>query len=388
MRITRVEAIPLWAAFADALGGADKVPADLSSPAFGMLSVPLSGQGCVLVRVHTDEGVVGVGESMGRPGPRGTAAHIEEVLGPILIGQDPLRIEAHWAAMTRQLRFAPMAVGGVDIALWDLRGKAYGEPVHRLLGGPFRSSIDCYASPIPYLPTPDASAERALGFVDDGFRAVKLKIGRGVEVDLEHVAAVRAALGASVKLLVDANGAYTLSDSVRLARGLVRHDVYWLEEPVSLEHPEDLAEVRRKADLPIASGEGLGSLYQYRDLLDAGGVDVLMPNVTRCGGITGFRRVAEAAALRNVTIAPHGVGSGVGILAALQAIAGTENFLIYEYNQLFNPLRHAVLADPLVFRDGRLDVPATPGVGIALDDAALERFHAARTGPELAGAPA
>lgn len=388
MRITRVEAIPLWASFADALGGADKVPADLSSPAFGMTATPLSGQGCVIVRVHTDEGLVGVGEAMGRPGARGTAALIEEVLAPLLIGEDPLRVEAHWSTMTRQLRFAPMGVAGVDIALWDLRGKAYGEPVHHLMGGPYLTSVPCYASPIPFLPTPDESAERARAFLAEGFRAVKLKIGRGVDLDLEHVAAVRDALGSAVPLLIDANGAYTLSESVRLARGLLRHDVYWLEEPITLEYPADLAELRRKVDLPIATGEGLGSIYQYRDLLDAGGADVLMPNIARCGGITAFRRIAEAAALRKVTIAPHGVGSGVGILAALQAIAATENFQIYEYNQLFNPLRHAVLAEPIVFRDGALDVPTTPGIGVTLDDAAIDRFDARRFGGELAGAPA
>lgn len=378
MRITNIEAIPLWASFADALGGADKVPVDLSHPAFGMRRTPLGGQGCVVVRVHTDAGLVGVGEAMGRPGPRSSAAAIEEILAPMLLGEDPLCIEAHWAAMTEELRFAPMPLSGVDIALWDLRGQVYGEPIHRLLGGPLRTSIACYASPIAYLPTPEASAERAREFTDAGFAAVKLKIGRGVDVDLEHVAAVRAAVGSSVKLLVDANGAYTVAEAVRLARGLVQHDVFWLEEPVHPEYPADLALVRRKVDLPIASGEWLGSLYQFRDLLKIGGADVLMPNVTRCGGITGFRRIAELAALHNVAIAPHGVGAGIGIIAALHACASIPNFLIYEYNQLFNPLRHAVLNESLEFHDGALRVPTAPGLGATANDATLARFHAAR----------
>ncbi|MGH2531746.1 MAG: mandelate racemase/muconate lactonizing enzyme family protein [Thermomicrobiales bacterium] len=376
MRITRVEAIPLWASFVEALGGADQVPEELSSPAFGMQSTPLTGQGCVCVRIHTDEGLVGVGESMGRPGARGAAAHIEEVLAPLLIGQDPLAVEVHWAAMSRQLRFAPMTVSGVDIALWDLRGQVWGASIHQLLGGPYRTAVDVYASPIPFLPTPDASADWARRFLDDGFMAVKLKIGRGVGGDLEHVAAVRAAIGRGVPLLVDANGAYGVADSVLLARGLVREDVYWLEEPVAQEYPEALAEVRRRVDLPIASGEGLGSIHQFTALLDAGGADVVMPNVTRCGGITGFRRVAEAAAIRKRTVAPHGVGSGIGITASLHAIAATENFLIYEYNQLFNPLRHAILSAPLDFAGGRLTVPTTPGLGTAVDEAALKRFRA------------
>lgn len=374
MRITRVEAIPLWAAFADVFGGADAVPTEISHPAFGMRQTPLAGQGCVLVRVHTDEGLVGIGEAMGRPGPTATASYINDILAPMLKGADPRRIEVHWTAMSEQLSFAPQAVSGVDIALWDLRGQMTGEPIAQALGGPFRTAIACYASPIPYLPTPDASAAKASGFLNDGFTAVKLKIGRGVEVDLEHVAAVRAAIGPSVKLMVDCNGAYTRAESIRLGRGLVRHDVYWFEEPVHRQFRDDLAEIRRRVDLPIASGEWLDSLWGFRDLLDAEGADVLMPNITRCGGITGFRRIAEAAALRNVTIAPHGVGAGIGILAALHASAAISNFTIYEYNQLLNPLRHGIMADPLPFADGQLHVPAAPGLGAPLNEESVDRF--------------
>ncbi|MDQ3693569.1 MAG: mandelate racemase/muconate lactonizing enzyme family protein [Chloroflexota bacterium] len=374
MRIARVEAIPLWASFADVFGGIEAVPTEISHPAFGMRQTPLAGQGCVLVRVHTDAGLIGVGEAMGRPGPTATAGYINEFLGPMLEGADPRQIEVHWAAMSEQLSFAPMAVSGVDIALWDLRGQIAGEPVSRALGGPFRTEIACYASPIPYLPDPEASAAKATAFASDGFTAVKLKVGRGVEVDLEHVAAVRAAIGPLVKLLVDCNGAYTLADSVRLGRGLVRHGVFWLEEPVHRHFRHDLAEVRRRVDLPVASGEWLDSIWGFRDLLDAGGADILMPNITRCGGITGFRRIAEMAALRNVTIAPHGVGSGIGILAALHGCAAISNFSIYEYNQLLNPLRHGILADPLRFVSGQLEVPATPGLGATIDETSLDRF--------------
>lgn len=374
MRITRVEAIPLWASFADVFGGLDAVPSEISHPAFGMRQTPLAGQGCVLVRVHTDDGLVGVGEAMGRPGPTATASYVNDILAPMLEAADPRRIEVHWTNMSEQLSFAPQAVSGVDIALWDLRGQVNGESVAQALGGPFRTGIACYASPIPYLPDPDASAAKAVDFVAEGFTAVKLKIGRGVEIDLEHVDAVRAAIGPAVKLLVDCNGAYTVAESIRLGRGLVRHDVFWLEEPVHRQFRDDLAEIRRRVDLPVASGEWLDSIWGFRDLLDANGADVLMPNITRCGGITGFRRIAEAAALRNVTVAPHGVGAGIGILAALHGCAAISNFTIYEYNQLLNPLRHAILADPLTFADSQLHVPATPGLGARLNEESLDRF--------------
>lgn len=378
MKVTRVEAIPLWVYFADALGGADNVPGELSQPAFGNTTTPLLGQGCVIVQIYTDEGLVGVGETMGRPGPRGNAAFIEDVLAPMLLGKDPTRVEAHWADMNRALSFAPMAVSGVDIALWDLRGQVYGEPVHRLLGGPLRMEVDCYASPVPYLPTPEASAERARKFIDEGFNAVKLKVGRGIGTDLGHVAAVRAELGPRVQIMVDANGAYTVAESVRLARGLERENISWLEEPVNFAYPAQLAEIRRKVDLPVASGECLGTISQFHDLVVLDAVDVVMPNITRCGGITGFRRVAELAELKNIPVAPHGVGSAIGILAALHAIAATQNYMIYEYNQLFNPLRHAVLCEPLTFRDGRLAVPSGLGLGAAVRKETLVRFQAGR----------
>ena len=193
MNITKVEAIPLFAAFADAFDG--DVPPELSLPAFSMRNSPLLGQGAVIVRIETDEGLVGIGEAMGRPGPRGTAAHINEVLAPMLLGADPRHHLALWTAMNEQMRFAPMGISGVDIALWDLRGKIYGDSLTNLLGGVMRETVDCYASPIPYMAMPDASAGKAREFLQEGFRAVKLKIGRGINTDIEHVAAVRDAIG-------------------------------------------------------------------------------------------------------------------------------------------------------------------------------------------------
>ncbi len=372
MKITSVEAIPLFASFAEALG---EVPPELAVPAFSMRSNPLLGQGAVIVRIHTDAGLVGIGEAMGRPGPRGTAAHINEVLAPLLQGADPRHQHALFTAMNEQMRFAPMGISGVDMALWDLRGKIYGDSLPNLLGGAVRDSIDCYASPIPYLPTPAASASKAREFVAAGFGAVKLKIGRGISVDMAHVEAVSEAIGAESKLLVDANGAYTVSESIALAKELARLGVYWLEEPVHPEFVDDLARIRRRVDLPVVSGEWLGSWFQFRDLLRAEAVDIIMPNITRCGGLTGLLKIADLAMLDNVLVAPHGVGAGVGIVAACAACAVLPNFLIYEYNQLFNPLRHAVINERIDFRDGALHASLEPGLGISLDNATVERYR-------------
>lgn len=372
MKITKVEAIPLFAAFADAL---DVVPPELSQPAFSMRDNPLLGQGAVIVRIETDEGQVGIGEAMGRPGPRGTAAHINDVLAPMLLGADPRHHHAHFTAMNEALRFAPMGISGVDMALWDLRGKIYGDSMTNLLGGALRERVACYASPIPYLAAPAATAEKAREFLRAGFRAVKLKIGRGISTDIAHVEAARAAIGADIQLMVDANGAYTAAESIKLARDLVKLGVYWLEEPVHPEFPEDLARVRRRVDLPVASGEWLGTWFQFRDLLKAEAADVIMPNITRCGGFTGLTKIADMAALENVMVAPHGVGAGLGIVAAVAACAAMPNFLIYEYNQLFNPLRHSVIRESIHFEDGALRPQAGQGLGLSLDDATIARFR-------------
>ncbi len=372
MKITQVEAIPLFAAFADAL---EVVPPELSQPAFSMRNNPLLGQGAVIVRISTDAGLVGIGEAMGRPGPRGTAAHINEVLAPMLLGADPRHHLALWTAMNEAMRFAPMGISGVDMALWDLRGQIYGDSLPNLLGGAMRDTVACYASPIPYMATPEATAEKAREFLQQGFQAVKLKIGRGIGVDIEHVEAARAAIGSDIKLLVDANGAYTAAESIALAQDLVKLDVFWLEEPVHPEYADDLARIRRRVDLPLASGEWLGSWVHFRDLLKAEAVDVIMPNITRCGGITGMMKIADLAALENVTVAPHGVGAGIGIIAAIAACAVMPNFLIYEYNQLFNPLRHSVMREPIPFEQGVLKPIEREGLGLSLNEKTIERYR-------------
>lgn len=372
MKITQVEAIPLFASFADAL---DEVPTELSHPAYGMRVNPLLGQGAVIVRVTTDEGLIGIGEAMGRPGPRATAATINDVLTPMLLGQDPRHHHALWSAMYEELRFAPMGISGVDIALWDLRGKIYGDSLPNLLGGPMRDTVDCYASPIPYMATPEASANKAGEFLAQGFRALKLKIGRGLSTDIAHVEAVRSTIGPDIKLLVDANGAYTVSESIALAKDLVKQNVYWLEEPVHPEYADDLARIRRRVDLPIVSGEWLGSWIQFRDLLKAEAVDVIMPNISRCGGITGMMKIADLALLENVRVAPHGVGAGIGIVAAVATCAVLPNFLIYEYNQLFNPLRHSVMREAINYKDGVLAPNEGMGLAVTLDEATVTRYR-------------
>ena len=245
-----------------------------------------------------------------------------------------------------------------------------------LLGGPSRETVDCYASPIPYMARPEDSADKAREFVAEGFRAVKLKIGRGISTDLAHVEAARAAMGTDVKLLVDANGAYTVSESVALAKDLVRLGVYWLEEPVHPEYPDDLARIRRRVDLPVVSGEWLGTWYQFRDLLKAEAVDVIMPNITRCGGITGMMKIADHGdCWRMLRSRRTGWARALASSPRSPPAPSCPTFLIYEYNQLFNPLRHSVMREAIQLP--RTGNPGGPAKGIGLGGNARRIRHRA-----------
>ncbi|NUR89637.1 MAG: mandelate racemase/muconate lactonizing enzyme family protein, partial [Nonomuraea sp.] len=330
--------------------------------------------------VYAEDGTVGVGECYGLPAPEVTATVVATVLAPLLIGQDALATTAVWERLYRAQAagghnrgFYLEAIAGVDLALWDLRGKLAGQPVHRLLGGPVRTEIPCYASPVALRATPEESAEQAAGYVADGFRAVKVKIGRGARVDGEHLAAVRAAVGEDVELLTDANCAYSVDEATAVGRVLRELGIGWFEEPLQVDDLAGLAELRRRTGLTIVNGETHFTRFDLRDSLVREAIDVFMPNVARCGGLTEAMRIAALASAFHVDIAPHGVGSGVSLAAALQLCAAVPNLRTYEYNRLPNPLRERILLSPPVFRDGMLRVPTGAGLGVELDQDVVDR---------------
>ena len=379
MKITNVEAIALAAPFEKIFGGLDKVPSHILRPAANQVTHPRLGQATTIVRITTDEGIVGIGEALGLPTPEITAMIVSRHLKRLLLGQDPRDTGVLWESMHGSLRshrlgFAVNAIAGVDLALWDIKGKALGLPIHQVLGGAFRDRIPVYASPVPFMATAEDSAREASAFMERGFRAIKLKIGRGIESDLAHVAATRAAIGPEVDLLLDVNCGYDVPTAITFSREVVQYRPYWLEEPVEPANVEGLAEIRRRADLRIATGENEQSVFGVRDLLLANATDVLMPNIGKAGGLTECVRIAELARAFHVHIAPHGVGSGIAIAAALQFCAAIPNLLKYEYNQLLNPLREAVVKERLDLRDGMLMVPTGPGLGVTLDEDAIEQY--------------
>jgi D-arabinonate dehydratase/D-galactarolactone cycloisomerase len=266
------------------------------------------------------------------------------------------------------------AVAGVDIALWDLKGRALGQPISVLLGGPIRESLWVYASPVT-LCDPDTAQERAREFLAKGFTAVKVKVGGALADDVDRVAAVREVIGPGMPLLLDVNAALDARGAIALARAVEPYSCYWLEEPVPPEDLAGMAHVRRSVNLPVATGEQSSSIYTFRDHLKAEAADVYMPNVTKAGGLSECARISTLVHTENLKMAPHGVGSGIGLAATLQWCAAMPNFLIYEYNQLLNPLRHDILKTPIVLKDGDLQVPMGPGLGVEIDWEKVDQFR-------------
>lgn len=383
--IVSVEVIALAAKFDDLYASPADVPDWLRFPAASHRVLPRQGQYATLVKITTDRGLIGIGECYGLPSPQVTAVLIATVLGPLLIGKDAQSTTAIWetlygsqAAGGHTRGFYLEAVAGIDIALWDLRGKAAGQPIHRLLGGPLRSRIECYASPVPLHQTVEESAAHARVFVDDGFRALKVKIGRGAKIDRAHLAAVRAEVGDDIEILTDANCAYTLDAATEVGRALRDNNISWFEEPLNLVDLDGLAELRRRTGLTIVTGETSFTRFDLREYVLRQAVDVYMPNIARSGGFTESVRISTVASTFGVDIAPHGVGSGVSLAAALHLCAATPNLRTYEYNRLPNALRENILRNPPVFSDGQLTVPIGDGLGIELDDDTVDRFTIAR----------
>lgn len=392
IRINRIEAFVLVGT-KDYAAGAGLKPAE-TSPAMrtssdtrplhdvGDLHIctyPPRAQTCV-VRITADDGTFGWGEAHAPLGPRATKAVIEDVLAPLLVGQDPFAIELHWERMygSMHLRghstgYQLEAISGVDIAMWDLVGKLSGQPIYRLLGGPFRTELPAYASGVPGSTIDErvASAER---FLAEGYSAIKMSIGRAnVETDLAEVAAIAETVEGSADLLVDAHGAYTVEKAHVVARRLEDLGVYWLEDPLPPEAVDDYVRLSAAVDMPIAAGETECTRWQVSERLSRRAVDVLLPDICRAGGITEGRRIATVASVHNTKWAAHvSMGTSIHVAAAAHLAAASANFLIFEFSSTQNPIGDRLLSVPLHPEHGILKLPDAPGLGIEFDPSKLQ----------------
>ena len=348
-----------------------------------------------LVEVRTDVGIVGWGEAFaqGLEPPEIAAAAIEHALKPLIIGADPLATEVLWHRMYHATRdygrkgSVVAAISAVDIALWDIAGKARGVPIHQLLGGAFRTRVEPYATGF-YRITGQGEAARladeAIRHHEAGFRFMKVKLGYGVDDDIACMQAIaRAVEGRGVTLMIDTNHAYGRAEALRLGRALADYRLRWYEEPVVPEDLRGYAEMREKLAMPIAGGENEHTLYGYRELFAANAVDIAQPDLGSCGGISAARHIAALAQAHGVVVNPHVWGSAVAQAASLQLIAAlpvAHHSLfaeepVLEYDRSSHPFRQHLIMQPILQRDGWVSIPDGPGLGIEIDRSVLEKFR-------------
>jgi D-galactarolactone cycloisomerase len=363
--------------------------AGLSAPFSWSFNRAESRSTCI-VEVVCEDGTTGWGECFG---PSRLNAAVVQAFRPLLIGQDALASERLWQTLYNQFRdqgqkgLVVTALSGVDIALWDIKGKRFNAPVYELMGGPLRTRVAAYATgtyrrdkgdPFDYV------VEEVKAYAREGFGAVKLKIGFGLDDDIALIRAVREAIGSKVGLMLDANHGYDSIDAITLGRAVAPLDIGWFEEPVV---PDDLGsyeEVRRGQPIPVAGGECEFTRWGFREVLMRRAMDIVQPDTCAAGGLSECKKIADMANAFGVRYVPHVWGTGIGLAAALHLLAvlphnpprHAPREPLLEFDRSEHPFRQAVLAAPIDHVGGIVEVPSGPGLGIEVNRAALERFAA------------
>jgi len=360
----------------------------------------------LLVEVHTDQGLIGLGEAAHFGGPMASTAQvIEHELKSYLIGENPNDIERLWERMHRRAYkharggIVIAAISGIDIALWDLRGKMANMPVWRLLGG-YRKRVPAYATGGFYAEgkgVPELVAEME-SYVKAGFRAVKMKVGRnsGIEMsalrasnergvaevslatDIERVAAVREAVGPDIRLAVDANGAWDVATAVKMGRSMEPFDIYWYEEPVWPDDVDGSREVAEKTSIAIAGYETCSyGIVDFARYISARAVHFVQPDVAWAGGLTESLKIAHLAQAANLPIAPHIHGSAVAVAAGLHLLGAVRNGSMAETVFPAHELMTELVLEPLALDSttGEIELSERPGLGIELNPETVKRFR-------------
>ena len=358
---------------------------------------------CLLVRIYTDEGIVGVGEAAPYGGPLiSTETVIRRELAPKLIGLDPMDVESIWHRLffegyqhSRNGIFV-CALSGVDMALWDIMGKALKQPIYKLLGG-FRSRVKVYASGGFYGQgkSREELAAELKSYVQQGFDAVKMKVGRtftpltprelsdGAEEcaltfaeDLERVRVAREAVGDRIALMVDANAAWTYPDALQAGRVFDELNVYLFEEPLRTDDYEGSAQLASHLRTRVAGYETECLLTNFTRLIEGRCVDLVQPDISWAGGFTECRKIAAVAEAHCMEVAPHAFSSGILLAASLQFSAGLSNGAMVEFDMTENGLRTGLLKEPFIPKEGYIELDEKKyGLGIELNENVIEQYR-------------
>jgi L-alanine-DL-glutamate epimerase-like enolase superfamily enzyme len=354
-----------------------------------------------LIKVSTDEGVIGWSDIETQPhvgkaivdAPSGGAVGFESLKAAFL-GEDPLERERLWQKAYRYMAYygrsgaGMQMLSGADIALWDIAGKAFNQPIHKLLGATYRDRVKGYASTL-FRPTPDAMRRAVADYLELGFRAIKFGwgvFGHDLKLDIALVAAAREEAGPDIDLMVD-GGWYaqnpenpfrprSISDWTRLIRSLEELNVFWLEDFL---HPENIEGYRAlssaTSSVRFAAGEQLAGYQQFERLADEGRVDVLQPDLSRCGGITVGKQIADLATRREINCVPHAWLTDLLKAASLHLNAYQMDSLYLEYNVSSASLLNNLCQTRLEMVDGYIPVPQGPGLGVEPDPEMIDRFR-------------
>lgn len=337
----------------------------------------------VLVEIRTDAGINGVGETLARFAPKAYAELINNTLRPRLIGKPVHEISAHWNNMRRALsgRCGGMlieAIAGVDIALWDILGKAANMPLWMLLGGEGRTSIPVYAASINWVEDAEADAELD-AYLEAGFPRIKIKTGKQVKDSCRRIERLRKRAGDAAELCIDSNWAYNLDGAVEVAKALEGNGYFWFEEPLNPEDEAGYEELRKRTSVPLAAGESNYTVDQAQRLVQNRTLSVLQPDIARSGGVTETRRMAEMAHACGVGYAPHiGMSGIVCETASIHVASAMPNLRMMECHSDLSPFK-TELADIASASQrqigGELSVPTGPGLGLDINWDVVERLR-------------
>ena len=356
----------------------------------------VSSRGATLVEVRTDDGITGWGEALcqGLQPPEIAAAAVNHALKDLVLGQDPLQPEVLWHRMYHHTRDYGQkgavvgAISGIDIALWDICGKARNTPVAKLLGGMFRTRVEAYATGFYRIKGHGEAPRLAKEFEShaaNGFRALKVKLGFGIDDDLAVMEQIKR-VHKNEQVMIDTNHAYGVAEAIRLGRELeaMGWRLRWYEEPVTQEDLDGYAEVRRALATPIAGGENEYTGFGFKQLLERRAVDVAQPDICIAGGFTGCRHIVALAHAHGVQVNPHVWASAVGQAASLQLIAAIPvanhalfpKDILLEFDTSSHPFRNELTSHPLRQKDGWVEIPQKPGLGMEVNRNILEKYAA------------
>jgi D-arabinonate dehydratase len=335
------------------------------------------------LQVSTDEGITGIVPAGDlQAGPNGVALNkvlIEDLLKPYVIGEDPLNTERiwdkmYWGSVRYGRRGAALsAIGAIDIAIWDLKGKILNQPVHKLLGG-HRDTVPAYGSSVNLNYTREELVKQYSDFVESGFKMVKMKIGgRDPNDDLERIKLVRETIGPNVDLAVDVNSGWSLTTAIRMAKKMEQYNIYWLEEPIPPDEIDNHAKLAAETSIPIAIGETHSTKWEFKALIERGAVEIVQANIVRCGGVTEWIKIAAIADAYGLSMCPHGGGAVAPSLAA-----AVPNGLFCECYGVQSSSREveSIYVDPIGPKNGEISPSNKPGFGIKPNKQVIKKLKA------------